>query len=135
MSAVGLVTDLASTVTARAPTTVARAVGVLTQAPPPGTPGAGQGEEFGKTSPLALVVIIVLGLATALLIRSMNARLRNIPASFDDPPAKDGDGTGREASAEQAGDAEYRGGADHTPDSGYTDPDRATSERGDGSNK
>lgn len=58
----------------------------LAQVPaPPGAPpvpGAERGEEFGKTSPIALVVILLLGLATALLIRSMNKRLRNVPASF-----------------------------------------------------
>lgn len=52
----------------------------------PGAPGAERGEEFGKTSPIALVVILLLGVATALLIRSMSKRLKNIPESFDDPP-------------------------------------------------
>lgn len=64
-------------------------------APPPGAPpGSERGEEFGKTSPIALVVILLLGLATALLIRSMSKRLRNVPASFDPPsetPPADGD--------------------------------------------
>jgi hypothetical protein len=55
----------------------------------PGAPGADRGEEFGKTSPIALVVILLLGLATVLLIRSMTKRLRNVPASFD-PPEQDG---------------------------------------------
>ena len=55
-------------------------------APPPGAPpGSERGEEFGKSSPIALVVILLLGLATALLIRSMTKRLRNVPASFDPP--------------------------------------------------
>ena len=64
-------------------------------APPPGAPpGSERGEEFGKTSPIALVVILLLGLATALLIRSMSKRLRNVPASFDPPseaPGEDDD--------------------------------------------
>ena len=56
-------------------------------APPPVVPpGTERGEEFGKTSPLALVVILLLLLATVLLIRSMSKRLRNVPASFDAPP-------------------------------------------------
>jgi len=59
---------------------------VSVPAPPPGgAPGSERGEEFGKTSPIALVVILLLGLATALLIRSMTKRLRNVPASFDPP--------------------------------------------------
>lgn len=69
---------------------------LLAQAPP--APGADRGEEFGKTSPIALVVVLLLGLATALLIRSMTRRLRNVPESFDPPaepegPDADGPGT------------------------------------------
>ncbi|MFC5140802.1 hypothetical protein ACFPK1_21380 [Actinomycetospora rhizophila] len=85
-------------------------------APPPGgAPGTERGEEFGKTSPIALVVILLLGVATALLIRSMTKRLRNVPASFD-PPGEDGpdrpeqdgvpDGEGRSAAG--------HGGVDRT---------------------
>ena len=59
-------------------------------APPGGgAPGSERGEEFGKTSPIALVVILLLGVATALLIRSMTKRLRNVPASFDPPEDAD----------------------------------------------
>jgi hypothetical protein len=47
-------------------------------APPPG-----KGEEFGKASPVGLVVLVVLFLATILLVRSMNKHLRKVPASFD----------------------------------------------------
>lgn len=49
-------------------------------APPPG-----KGPEFGKASPVGLVVILVLLLATVLLVRSMSKHLRRIPASFDEP--------------------------------------------------
>jgi hypothetical protein len=56
-------------------------------APPPG-----QGPEFGKASPVALVVIILLGLATVLLIRGMTKRIRRLPASFD-PPAEEKSGS------------------------------------------
>jgi hypothetical protein len=51
-------------------------------APPPG-----QGPEFGKASPIALVVILLLGLATVLLIRGMNKRIRRLPASFGEERA------------------------------------------------
>jgi hypothetical protein len=54
------------------------AVPVQNPAPPPG-----QGDEFGKASPVALVVILALALATILLIRGMNKRIRRLPASFD----------------------------------------------------
>lgn len=42
-----------------------------------------QGPEFGKASPIGLLVIVVLLIGTALLIRSMNKQLRRLPKSFD----------------------------------------------------
>ena len=53
------------------------------------TPPPGQGEEFGKASPVALVVIIALALATIVLIRSMSKRIRRLPTSFEAAPEKD----------------------------------------------
>ncbi|MCD2194253.1 hypothetical protein LQ327_12795 [Actinomycetospora endophytica] len=70
---------------------------VLAQAQPP-APGSDRGEEFGKTSPIALVVILLLGVATVLLIRSMNKRLRNVPESFD-PPEQDAEPEAEEPEA------------------------------------
>ncbi len=60
------------------------AVPVQDPAPPPG-----KGEEFGKASPVALVVILTLALVTILLIRGMSKRIRRLPASFDPPQEKD----------------------------------------------
>jgi hypothetical protein len=76
-------------------------VPVQNPAPPPG-----QGEEFGKASPVALVVIILLALTTVVLIRSMTKRIRRLPASFDRPgapppdqaPARDAEDAGRDSS-------------------------------------
>jgi hypothetical protein len=48
-----------------------------------------KGEEFGKASPVGLVVIVLLGLATIVLIRSMTKRLKRLPASFDDAARTD----------------------------------------------
>ena len=61
---------------------VGQLVAVLAQdpAPPPG-----KGAEFGKASPIGLVVLVLLFLATVLLVRSMNKQLRKVPASFDEP--------------------------------------------------
>ncbi|MGD9528871.1 hypothetical protein [Pseudonocardia sp.] len=56
------------------------AVPVQSQQPPPG-----RGEEFGKASPIGLVVVILLGLATVLLIRNMTKRIKRLPQSFDEP--------------------------------------------------
>ena len=68
------------------------AVPVQNPEPPPG-----QGEEFGKASPVALVVIIVLALATVVLIRSMGKRIRRLPASFDQP-GRGSEDAGRDSS-------------------------------------
>jgi hypothetical protein len=53
--------------------------------PTPGDPG-GQGEDFGKSSPVGLIVLIVFFIAVFFLVRSMNKHLRRVPQSFD-PPA------------------------------------------------
>jgi hypothetical protein len=58
---------------------------VLAQNP---EPPADKGEEFGKASPIGLVVILVLLIATVFLVRSMTKHIRRVPASFD-PPAAD----------------------------------------------
>lgn len=48
------------------------------------------GPEFGKASPFGLVIILALLAATALLIRSMNSRLRKLPNTFDrESPVRD----------------------------------------------
>jgi hypothetical protein len=49
---------------------------------PPPDPG-GQGEDFGKAAPVALVVLLLFFVAVALLVRSMNKHLRRIPKSFE----------------------------------------------------
>ena len=54
------------------------------------TPPPDKGPEFGKASPVALVVILLLALVTVFLIRSMTKRIRRLPASFDEPAEKDG---------------------------------------------
>lgn len=46
------------------------------------TPSSPQGPEFGKASPLGLVLIVALLAGTVLLIRSMNKQLRKLPDTF-----------------------------------------------------
>jgi hypothetical protein len=46
---------------------------------------APKGPEFGGSSPIGLVVTLLMLIAVALLIRSMNKHLRNLPKSFDQP--------------------------------------------------
>ena len=41
------------------------------------------GPDFGKASPVGLLVIVLLVIATLFLVRSMNRQLRKVPKSFD----------------------------------------------------
>lgn len=60
---------------------------VLAQAPaPPNDPG-GQGEDFGKSSPVGLVLLIVFAIAVVLLVRSMTKHLKKLPVVFDEQKA------------------------------------------------
>jgi hypothetical protein len=86
------------------PSTAVVAVPVGNPAPPPG-----RGEEFGKASPIALVVVVILGLATVVLIRSMTKRIRRLPASFDDDDARgDQPEGGTPDAADRPGDGSSR---------------------------
>ncbi|WP_408610600.1 hypothetical protein [Lentzea terrae] len=50
----------------------------------------GQGEDFGKSSPVGLVLLIVFFIAVFFLVKSMNKHLKRVPASFDEQaPAAD----------------------------------------------
>lgn len=42
----------------------------------------------GLAGPMGLFIIVLLTIATVLLIRSMNSRLRRLPDSFPDPDAE-----------------------------------------------
>ncbi|KUI14171.1 hypothetical protein AU193_09170 [Mycobacterium sp. GA-1285] len=54
------------------------ALDLLAQDPPRDT-----GPNFGKASPLGLLVVVLLLIGTFLLVRSMNRQLRKVPKSFD----------------------------------------------------
>ncbi|TSE01995.1 hypothetical protein FOS14_00980 [Skermania sp. ID1734] len=41
------------------------------------------GPEFGKASPIGLVIVLLLLVGTALLIRSMNKHIRGLPKTFE----------------------------------------------------
>ncbi|WP_159843108.1 hypothetical protein [Nocardia sp. CY41] len=47
------------------------------------TPGTPTGPEFGKASPLGLVIVLLLLAGTFLLIRSMNRHIKALPATFE----------------------------------------------------
>lgn len=48
------------------------------------------GPEFGKSSPIGLVIIVALLVGTALLIWSMNKQIKKLPETFEkEDPAAD----------------------------------------------
>jgi hypothetical protein len=47
-----------------------------------------QGEDFGKSTPVGFVVLLLFFVAVVFLVRSMTKHLKRVPASFD-PPDQD----------------------------------------------
>ena len=80
------------TMTLLLPASFSAVTGFATLAPPPKPDPGGQGDDYGKAAPVALVVLLLFFLAVALLVRSMNKHLRRVPKSFD----KDSDTDTRE---------------------------------------
>ncbi|MEV6912793.1 hypothetical protein [Amycolatopsis sp. NPDC051071] len=72
----------------------------LAQQPGNGDNG-GQGEDFGKSSPVGFLILILFLIAVALLVRSMTKHLKRLPESFDEPAASP-DAHADEAPAEKA---------------------------------
>jgi hypothetical protein len=92
------------------------------------------GPDFGKASPMGLLVIVLLLLGTVFLIRSMNTQLKKVPKSFDrenpasDQTADEGTlGAGDQASETNAGASENGTGTDRSPH----EPDNRASGPGD----
>lgn len=63
---------------------VANSVAVVAQPSQPNEPG-GRGEDFGKSSPVGLLVLLLFFIAVAFLVRSMTKHLKRVPESFDKP--------------------------------------------------
>jgi Na+-transporting methylmalonyl-CoA/oxaloacetate decarboxylase gamma subunit len=59
----------------------------LAQQPGNGDNG-GQGEDFGKSSPVGFLILILFLIAVALLVRSMTKHLKRVPESFDEPASE-----------------------------------------------
>ncbi|MFE2755161.1 hypothetical protein ACFXGA_24480 [Actinosynnema sp. NPDC059335] len=76
---------------------------VLAQQPSTDKDPGGQQEDFGKSSPLGLLMLVLFFIAVFFLVKSMNKHLRKLPASFDEPAdrsdaepeAKAGNGKGK----------------------------------------
>ena len=60
---------------------------VVAQAPPPPQDPGGQGEDFGKSSPVGLLLLVLFAIAVAFLIRSMTKHLKKVPVEFDEKRA------------------------------------------------
>ncbi|TVS84945.1 hypothetical protein [Mycobacterium helveticum] len=79
------------------------------------------GPDFGKASPLGLLVIVLLLIATLLLLRSMNRQLKKVPESFDpehpapDQAADEGTDTVEPSTDEETGGATHPPGSDDEP--------------------
>ncbi len=59
---------------------------------------ANTGPDFGKASPVGLLVVVLLLIGVFALVWSMNRHLKRVPESFDPPQ----DGTGDGAATPQA---------------------------------
>ena len=98
------------------PTVVALSAPPTTQAS--GT--SGQGPEWGEAAPVGLLIILLMGAALFLLIKSMNRNLRKVPASFEPSVPVDRVGPADHATAEGSAGAatpqESSSESDHEPD-------------------
>ncbi len=61
---------------------------VLARQPSTEKDPGGQQEDFGKSSPLGLLVLVLFFIAVVFLVKSMSKHLKKLPASFDEPEAK-----------------------------------------------
>lgn len=80
------------------------------------------GPDFGKASPVGLLIVVLLLIATLLLLRSMNRQLKKVPESFDpkhpEPDQAADEGTDTVAPpADQAPDQPPRDGSARAPGS------------------
>jgi hypothetical protein len=82
---------------------VTATVALVAQPPPTRDEEEPPGEDFGKSSPVGLLVILLFFVAVAFLVRSMTKHLKRVPASFDppeEPGEKDGEKDSEKAPAE-----------------------------------
>jgi hypothetical protein len=61
------------------------------------------GPDFGKASPVGLLILVLLLIATFLLIRSMNRHLKKLPKSFGPPPPETGEADNEDNQNEPGG--------------------------------
>ncbi|MFD2465988.1 hypothetical protein [Amycolatopsis silviterrae] len=96
---------------------------VLAQQPDSGDNG-GQGEDFGKSSPVGLLVLILFLIAVVFLVRSMSKHLKKVPETFDKEEAGSG-------SASEQADAEAEPEASAPAVAAEKKPDAAAAKKSD----
>jgi hypothetical protein len=75
-------------------------------------PPKNSGPDFGKASPLGLLVVVLLLIGVFILVWSMNRHLKKLPKTFDGEPA---DGDAAEGETEQTGDSEADADSERSP--------------------
>jgi hypothetical protein len=86
--------------------------GILAEAtPPPAQNNFGDTMSDGLAGPTALLIIVLLAIATVLLVRNMNGRLRRLPASFPVPGAAAQSGIPAQSGVPDRAAADPRDGA------------------------
>ncbi|WP_132876065.1 hypothetical protein [Tamaricihabitans halophyticus] len=64
---------------------------------PGGGDNGGRGADFGKSSPVGFLLLLLFLIAVVFLVRSMTKHLRKLPVSFEDQPRADGRSAKRRA--------------------------------------
>ena len=83
-------------------------------------PPKNSGPDFGKASPLGLLVVVLLMIGVFILVWSMNRHLKKLPKTFDEEPAEGetSDGETADDVSEPAGDSEADAGRSPSEPSG-----------------
>ncbi|ASR37999.1 hypothetical protein BAY61_26660 [Prauserella marina] len=93
---------------------------VLVQEQPGSGDGGGQGQDFGKSSPVGLLLLLLFLIAVVFLVRSMTKHLKRVPATFDKDEAEVAEdpadaGSTKTASAETSEKQSTSGEAEEAP--------------------
>jgi hypothetical protein len=80
-------------------------IAVVAQPTQPENEDGGRGADFGKSSPVGLLVLLLFFIAVAFLVRSMTKHLKRVPASFDKPEDASAESEPTESPADSADSA------------------------------
>ena len=95
--------------------------------PPPGDPG-GQGADFGKSSPVGLILLILFFIAVAFLVRSMTKHLKKLPTTFDEAKAEAAAPARAKRAEAHAQDSEDERGSAESSESGKAKRDNGSTQ-------